>query len=135
MKLRSPVPSKSTGEYVAKRVLAFMKEVGCKHGDMTVKSDQEPAVVSVLNKVGELRAAEGGGKMVSEASPVKDSKGKGLVERAIQTAEGMVRVLKSQLEEGWKMKIDSKHPVLTWLIGQAAVLLNRFEVGLSPIHL
>ena len=50
MKMCSPVPSKSTGEYIAKRVLAFMKEVGCKHGDMVVKSDQEPAIVTTWTR-------------------------------------------------------------------------------------
>ena len=30
MKMCTPVPSKSTGEFVARRVLAFMQETGCK---------------------------------------------------------------------------------------------------------
>ena len=129
MKLCAPVPSKSTGEFIAKRILAFMKEVGCKFGDMTVKSDQEKAILAILEKVGQMRAADGGGRMLTENSPVGDSQGNGLVERAIQSSEGMVRVMRSQLEERWGMKIDPGHPVLTWLVGHAAVLLNRFEVA------
>ena len=99
MKMCTPVPSKSTGEFVARRILAFMKETGCKYGDMVVKSDQEKAIVAILEKVGKLRSAEGGGRMIFENSPVADSQGNGLVERAIQSSEGMVRVLRSQLEE------------------------------------
>ena len=129
MKMCTPVPSKSTGEFVARRILAFMKETGCKYGDMVVKSDQEKAIVAILEKVGKLRSAEGGGRMIFENSPVADSQGNGLVERAIQSSEGMVRVLRSQLEERWGVKISSTHPVLTWMVGHAAVLLNRFEVA------
>ena len=37
------VPSKSTGTFAASRVWAFMREIGCKNGDLILKSDQEPA--------------------------------------------------------------------------------------------
>ena len=129
MKMATPVPSKSTGEFISRRILAFMKEVGCKFGDMIVKSDQEPAILAILEHVARLRAAEGGGKTVPESSPVGDSRGNGLVERAIQSLEAMARVLRSQLEERWGRRIDPRHPVFTWMVGYAAVLLNRFEVG------
>ena len=34
------VPSKSTGSFVVKRVIAFLDEVGCLHNDVIVKSGQ-----------------------------------------------------------------------------------------------
>ena len=37
--------------------------------------------------------------------------------------------MRSQLEERWAVKISPNHPVLTWMVGHAAVLLNRFEVA------
>ena len=42
--MASVTPSKSTGEFIAKRVVAFMREVGCEQSDVTMKSDQEAAV-------------------------------------------------------------------------------------------
>jgi hypothetical protein len=60
---------------------------------------------------------------------VGDSKSNGIVERGIQSIEQQVRVLKSALEERWKLKIPSKHAVVTWIVEYAAFLLNRFEVG------
>ena len=57
------------------------------------------------------------------------SKSNGIVERGIQSIEQQVRVLKSALEERWKLKIPSKHAVVTWIVEYAAFLLNRFEVG------
>ena len=35
------MPPESTGEFIARRVAAFMKEVGCLHEDTTLKTDWE----------------------------------------------------------------------------------------------
>ena len=48
MSLASVMPNKSTGHFLCSRVLAFLKEIGCDTGDLTVKSDQEPAMQSVI---------------------------------------------------------------------------------------
>ena len=52
-------PRKSSGEFLAKRLLAFMREVGCELEQVTVKCDNEPALVVVADFVGILRAAKG----------------------------------------------------------------------------
>ena len=64
-----------------------------------------------------------------EASPVGSSASNGVIERAIASVGGQVRVGRSALEDRWGVKLDSKHPVFTWMAEYAAVLLNRFEVG------
>ena len=51
MTMAAVVPSKTTGSYGSKRVLAFLAEVGCAHGDVIANSDQEPAVTSLVNEV------------------------------------------------------------------------------------
>ena len=81
MTLSAAVPRKTVGTFVAKRVLAFMEEVGCLHGDVVVKSDLEPAILAVLSDIGRLRAAAGGGKWISENSPVGASASNGVAER------------------------------------------------------
>ena len=66
--------------------------------------------------------------MVEEA-PKRSSGSNGFVERAVQTCEGYIRSLKSQLDERYVVKIDIGHPIVTWLCEYASYLLNRLEVG------
>ena len=124
MTLSSAVPSKTTGEFVA-RVLAFLSEIGCLYGDVIVKSDQEPALISLAEDVGRRRGAVGGGRWICEKSPVGSSASNGVAERAIQSVQQQVRVLKLALEDKWNMKIPHTHSVVPY----SAILLNRFEVG------
>ncbi len=129
MTLAAVVPSKSTNTYITKRIVAFMKEIGVVHGDVLVKTDQEPAIMAIIEEAGRVRAAEGGGRYVIEQSPVGSSASNGIVERAILGVEQQARVLKSALEDRWGVSIGAKHSVVPWLVEYAAVLTNRFEVG------
>jgi len=128
MTMATAVPRKSTGEFVTNRVIAFMKEIGLEAADVVVKSDQEPAVTSLIDEVGRKRAPLGG-RWVVESSPVGSHASNGVVERAIQSVEGQVRVLKDALEARWKVKIKAADAVIPWLMEWSAYLLNRFEVG------
>lgn len=49
--MASVAPKKSSGEFIARRVVAFMKELGCDKGQVTVKSDNEPAIQAVVEKL------------------------------------------------------------------------------------
>ena len=129
MKLASAMPSKSTGNFIAKRILAFMREVGCEHGVVTIKSDQEPAMKAIVSEVGRLRAAAGGGRMTVEMSPVGQSQSNGIAERAIQSVEGQARVMKNALEDRLGVRLPAKHPIMPWLFEWSALVLNRYEVG------
>ena len=64
-----------------------------------------------------------------ENSPTGDSKSDGVVERAIQSVEGMVRVLKLALEMRLQVKMPTKHPIIPWLVEYASFLLSPFEVS------
>ncbi len=106
-----------------------MREVGCEHGDVIVKSDQEPAMTSILTEVGRMRAVAGGGRYIVERSPVGSSASNGVVERAVQSVQGQTRVLKIALEARWGLAIPHRHAVVPWPGEYAAYLLNRREVG------
>ena len=56
MVLATAVPRKSTGEFVVDRVMAFLREVGIDKLDIIAKSDQEPAIMSVVEGVGSRKA-------------------------------------------------------------------------------
>ena len=88
MVMAAVVPTKTTGSYIARRMMAFLQEVGLEFGDLTVKSDQEESIKRVVRDVGRLRAAVGGGRFVEEMSPVRASASNGVIERGIQSVEG-----------------------------------------------
>ena len=84
---------------------------------------------AIVTEVGCVRAGAGGGKMAVKSSPFGQSQSNGVVERAIQSVEGQVRVLRDALEARLSVKIEAKHPVMTCLVEYAAFILNRYEVG------
>ena len=97
MVMAAMVFGETTGLFAPKRALAFLSEVECLHGDLTVRSDQEPAITSLVNEIGLLRGAAGGGKFIVEASPVRSSQSNGRVERAIQSVNLDVRTMVSPI--------------------------------------
>ena len=130
MTMATVVPSKSTGTFIARRIWAFLREIGCKNGDLILKSDQEPAIMSIVGEVSRIRAAQGGvGRTIEEVSPVGSSSSNGIVERAIQSIEEQVRVLASALENRWEREIPVKHAIWPWLTEYSGLLLNRCNVG------
>ena len=131
MIMSAAAPRKTTGTYIAKRVAGFLREVGCLHGDMVVKSDQEPALRSIVEDVGRLKVSDGSGRYVVEYSPVGASQSNGMIERAFQSVSGQTRVLLSALEEKWGCSIPYDHPLICYIVEYAGVLLNRFEVGVD----
>ena len=90
---------------------------------LLLKSDGEPAVRDLLDKVANLRSAE----TILEHSPKEDSRANGLVEKAIQGIEKKVRVLKMSTEEHVG-KFGVKHPAFPWLVVHSADVINKFHV-------
>ena len=127
MILTTVVPRKGTkGEFAAKRSAAFCTEIGYTGASMIMKSDQEPAITALVNGIAMRRAPA---KTVIEQSPVGSIQSNGIVERAIQSYEGMLRVLKGGLELRWDAKIPDGRAIFAWLSEYCGFLLNRFEVG------
>ena len=123
------VQAKSSAEFAAKRTFAFLREIGCEHVAMTVKSDNEPAISALVTHIGKLRAANGDQRFSVEMSPAYSSARNGFVERGVQTVQGQVRVLRSAVEEKWGVKLETAHSIWPWLVEYASFLINRGEVG------
>ena len=64
--------------------------------------------------------------MSIENSSVGSSKSNGIVERAIQSVQGMIRTICSDIEGRWRVKIDATHSIWPWIAEQASFLLMRF---------
>ena len=96
--MRSAVPSKSTSEFIARRAFAFTREIGREMSAHTIKSDSEPSIKALVGDVARARAARGARQTNVEHSLVRSSKSKSVVERGIQTLQGMTQTMRSALE-------------------------------------
>ena len=102
MCMATMVPMKGGGiEFPARRVLAFLKEIGLESADVVFKPDQEHAIGNLLNNIAKRRSAiskmekadetvvdaqatrvaREGPRTVHEASPVGSSQSNGFIER------------------------------------------------------
>ena len=129
MVMSTMVPAKGREQFAVDRVLNFIDEIGYMHQDLIVKSDQESVVKALVEMVGKARAANGNGKWIIEHSPVRSSQSNGIVERAVQSVEAQVRVIKLAMESRWRVEVPPSHPLLAWAAEYSGYLLNRFEVG------
>ena len=69
------MPIKGTGhEFAARRVGTFINDTGYEHLDITIKSDQEPAIKDVGSELAKFRAPA---RTVIEESPVPEGGGQG----------------------------------------------------------
>ena len=100
-------------------------ECGYTFSPICIKSDQEPAIKAVIDKVREQRAAQ----TLIEESPIGSSASNGSIEAAIGQVEAQIRVIRLALENNFMVKIPVMHPVMPWLVAHACFLLNRFMIG------
>ena len=89
------VPCKGTGHvYNVKQAVANLEILG--YPQVLFKCDQGPAILDLRNSV------------MAQCK----SQSNGVIERAVQDIEGLVRTLEDHLESQYNTKLDSKHPVL-----------------------
>ena len=119
------VPGKGAHSWVISDICSFLSLLGYKK--IILKTDQENAIKDL--KLAIKRAWDG--DLIIEHSPVADSQANGVAERAVQSAEGQIRVLKDALEHRLGHGIASRSAVLAWLIRHAGLLLSRYEVGVD----
>ena len=129
MTLSALMPSKSTGEFASRRIMAFLRECGCELSKIIIKTDQEPAILSMIADVIKIRAERGGAETIPENSPTYSHQSNGVIERGVQSVEGIIRSIRSALEERISEKLNIGDAIWPWLIEYSGYLLNRCEVG------
>ena len=116
------------------------KEKGLKNLDSLKHSLQiawdsiEPEMLRAISENAKRRLeavveARGDSRTLVEESPVRSSGSNGIVERAVQPVEGLIRTLKSGLEERLGFKVDAEKAVVAFMAEYAAYLQNRLFVG------
>ena len=76
-----------------------------------------------------LRVDKGSQETIPENSPTYSHQSNGIAERAVQSVEGMIRSLRSALEERISGKLDITDAIWPWIVEYASYLMNRLEVG------
>ena len=94
------------------------------HKQIILKGDQEPTLGVML----ELIRVIWNGDASMENSPVEKSQANGAIERAIQSWEGQARTMK---DARLRQPVLADHPIMTWLVEYAAVLLKT-PCGATP---
>ena len=91
MVMATAIPWKTFGEFAAKRVVAFLKEIGCLAIDVNVKTDNEEVIKNLAEDVTRFRAAAGGqGRFNIETSPEYSSASNGVVERGVRSVQAQI---------------------------------------------
>ena len=96
------------------------------HGQVTLKSDPEPAIVDVLRDIANLRGSRG---TLLERSPVADSQSNGFIERGIRSVEEMTRVILFDLSSRIGSPISVHSLVFPWIVEHATDILNKCHVA------
>ena len=94
-------------------------------GQITLKSDQEAAIVEVLREIANLRGSRG---TLLEHSLVADSQSKGFIERGIRSVEE-TRVILFDLSSRVGSPISVHSPVFPWMVEHATDILNKCHVA------
>ena len=109
------VPRKSTGDWMCRRLMGWLREIGLEIVHIVVKSDNEPELMSSIEPWIMMRATRSGSVIIIENRLVGSLKSNSIDERAIQTVQGMIRTIRSAIEETWKVKIGVSHSVWLWI--------------------
>ncbi len=108
---------------IVQKTLRSIKNTG--NADMILKTDGEPALVQVQEKIMEERKH----KTVPENPPAHDPQANGEAERAVQEVKAELRALKLGLEQRLQQEIPAGAVILEWMIPHGADCVNRFLPG------
>ncbi len=112
-------------DWICKRIVRDLEELG--RSDVILKTDGEPAIKAVQNRVQALRH----GRTVPRNPPAYNPQSNGPCEKAVQDVTAQLRTLKIALEYRMKVKIHDDAPIMQWALEHAVFLLNKLNVHRS----
>ncbi|CAE8615096.1 unnamed protein product [Polarella glacialis] len=127
------VKVKGAGDTAAVQgVLGFLQEAGLPGQRLRLRSDQEGSIRACVSRIASQRTAE----TIVETTPKGSSNSLGAAERYIRTLMTQVATLCTQVQQQWNVELKADSPLLPWVVGHAAWLLNRFQpyLGETPFH-
>ncbi len=119
-----PVENKGAIDWVVKYVVDKLDDIGYRGVAISIKSDQEPAIMALKTAI----AAKRVGATTPIESPVRESQCNGAVEQAVRRWRGQLQTLKLAYEDNMNTKLPVSHPLMGWLILWAGEVLLKYKV-------
>ena len=121
-----PQKGRDASGFVVDLLSSAIKWLG--YSNVLLKSDNEPAVLSVLRDT--LRAIRVEvGEAKEEHCLAYDSQANGAVENGIRNLRGMLRSIRGCLEDRLGKRFPVNHPILTWMVPHAAAIMTMRHRG------
>ena len=99
-------------EWVPSRMTRDLDNMGYKATKVSIKSDQEPAMVALQEAIRKERQAH----TISTNSPVGESECNGRAENAIRIVNDKTGILMAQLEDGIGEKVPQGFDIIPWMV-------------------
>ena len=119
-----PVEKKGAQEEVVKWLVEKLEESGYAGVPVTLKSDQEPAMLSLKHAIAVMRKAE----TPLIESPVRESKSNGRIERAIRKWQAQFRTIRHHLESRIGEKLENASAIIEWMIIWVADIISKYAI-------
>ena len=130
--MATALPEKGGGhKFMQDKCLKWLEENGDSENAVVVKTDQEPAIKSLMQAIMKYRPE---GWTIPEEAPRKRVPGEsagsnGRVERRVGEVEGKTRALFINLEDRLGREIDARERIVAFMPEHAAYLMNSCKVG------
>ena len=111
-------------EEVVTWIVVKREEAGYAGVPVTIKSDQEPAMIALKQAIAVGRKVE----TIPIESPVRESTSNARIERAIRTWQVQFRTMRHHLESRIVEKLKKDSAIIEWLIVWVADLLSKYKV-------
>ena len=122
-----PVKGVDEGGFAVKAITDDITWLG--YSKLVVKTDNEPAILKLLLESLRALRIEGVEQVMRENSPEYDPQANGNAEIGVKLLKGMVRTMRSSLEQDLGFRVPARHPVVAWLVRHAASTMNWMVKG------
>ena len=119
-----PVRSKGAVPFVVNWCVETLDVAGYSNTDITMKSDQGPAILAFKSAIAANRA----GKTAMIDSPVRESKSNGAVEGAVRIWQGQFRTLRHYFERCIGRTVPTDNVLFGWLVVWTAEILLKYRI-------
>lgn len=124
----------ASDQWLPKKIHNDLTTAGMGAAHISLKTDNEPAILEIRREVAKCRGDVPTGL---DDSRVGDSNSNGKVERTVREVKGLIRTLRADLQDKIKEPIDLDSPVVPWLVRHAGYILTRcrvLECGRTALH-
>jgi hypothetical protein len=120
----STVDKKGPKNYAVSFSVGWLRQLG--HKRILWRGGNEPALLALRNAVSKALPEI---ELVPRDSPPGDHAANGFAETGVRELKGIIRTMKSALEEKLGKRLEKDDPLLAWLPRHAASMPSRYRLG------